>query len=75
MIKEFEVVALTEAIPAEGLEAGDTGTIVEIYDNGKGFDVEFVTALGETIAVVTLHAHQVRPLSGSDMSHVRQLVS
>jgi hypothetical protein len=73
VIKAFDVVALTEAIPEEGLEAGDTGTVVEIYDGGKGYDVEFFNALGETVTVITLFASQVRPLSSTDMHHVRVL--
>lgn len=73
MIKAFDVVALTEPLPEEGLEAGDTGTVVEMYGDAEGFDIEFFNALGDTVAVVTVRASQVRPLSSSDMHHVRVL--
>ena len=75
MFQEFEVVVLTEALPDEGLEAGDTGTVVEIYGNGKGYELEIFNAVGDTIAVVTVFASQIRPLSENDIHHVRVLTS
>jgi len=73
VIRAFDIVALTEPIPSEGLDAGDTGTVVEIYNDGQGYDVEFFNALGDTVAVVTVFASQVRALASSDMKHVRVL--
>lgn len=75
MIKEYDVVKLTEPLPEEGLEAGDVGTVVMIYDEGAGFEVEFMTILGETIAVATVSPHQIELVGVNDMSHVRELVS
>lgn len=75
MIKEYDVVKLTEPLPEEGLEAGDVGAVVMIYDEGAGFEVEFMTVLGDTIAVATVFPHQIEPVGVNDMSHVRQLVS
>ena len=73
MIKEHDCVVLTTNVPNEGLEAGDIGTIMHIHKGGGGYEVEFTTLTGETVAVVTLLAGQVRPLSRRDLAHTREL--
>jgi Domain of unknown function (DUF4926)/Domain of unknown function (DUF6883) len=73
MIKEHDIVVLTEEVPEEGLTAGDVGTVVHIHNNGEGYEVEFMTLTGQTIAVASLSAQQVRPVSTKDISHVREL--
>ena len=73
MIKEHERVVLTAPVPASGLEAGDVGTVVHVYRDGEAYEVEFVTLGGRTAAVLTLEAAQLRPVSGRDMAHVREL--
>ena len=73
MIKEHDCIVLTEDLPAEGLKAGDIGTVVHIHQHGAGYEVEFMTLTGETVTVVTLLAAQVRPLTRRDMAHVREL--
>lgn len=73
MIKEHDRIVLTEDLPAEDLKAGDIGTIVHIHQNGAGYEVEFMTLAGETLAVLTLMAAQVRPFARRDMAHVREL--
>ena len=73
MIKEHDRVVLTEDVPEEGLTAGDVGTVVHIYNNGEGYEVEFMTLTGQTIAVASLLAPQVRSVSKHDLSHVREL--
>lgn len=42
--------------------AGDVGTVVHVYRDGKAYEVEFTTLEGKTAAVVTLEASQVRPV-------------
>jgi hypothetical protein len=61
-IKELDRVVLTASVPAEGLEAGDVGTVVHTYEDGKAFEVEFTTLEGATAAVVTVEASAVRPV-------------
>ena len=61
MIKELERVVLSADLPDEGLKAGDVGTVVMIHQGGKGFEVEFVTLDGETIAVTSVGADQSAP--------------
>jgi len=73
MIKEHERIVLTVAVPSEGLEAGDVGTVVHIYRDGQAYEVEFIALDGHTAAVVTLEASQVRPVSGREITHAREL--
>jgi hypothetical protein len=73
MIKEHDCVVLTKHLPEESLEAGDVGTVVHIHKGGAGYEVEFVTLTGETVAIVTLLADQVRPLNRRDLAHAREL--
>ena len=73
MINEHERVVLTVAVPEEGLEPGDVGTVVHIYRDGQAYEVEFVALDGRTAAVATLEASQVRPVSGREITHAREL--
>ena len=73
MIKEHEWVVLTKAIPDQRLTAGDVGTVVHVHKNGEGFEVEFLTLHGETVAVATLEASQVRPVQKREITHARLL--
>jgi hypothetical protein len=75
MIKEHDCVVLTKNVSEERLEAGDIGTVVHIHKGGEGYEVEFRTLTGETVAVVTLLADQVRPLNRRDLAHTRELAS
>jgi Domain of unknown function (DUF4926) len=74
-IKEHDCVVLTADLPKERLEAGDVGTVVHIHGGGAAFEVEFMTFAGKTIAVSTVEASDVRPVSERDVSHVRELQS
>ena len=73
MIKEHEIVVLTQDLPEEGLTAGDAGTVVHIHEGGAGYEVEFMTLSGRTIAVATVMADQVRSVTPRDLVHVREL--
>jgi hypothetical protein len=73
MISEHDCVVLTMNVPDEGLEAGAVGTVVYIHKGGEGYEVEFMTLTGETVAIVTLLAGQVRPLNRRDLAHTREL--
>ena len=68
MIKEHERVVLKTDVPAEGLEAGDMGTVVHVYTDGLAYEVEFTTPAGKTAAVVTLEAAQVRPVGNREQT-------
>ena len=42
MIKELDVVILTHDIEEHGLEKGSRGAVVHCYEDGEGFEVEFI---------------------------------
>ena len=69
MIKQHDCVVLTQNLPQEGLQAGDVGTVVHIHQGGAGYEVEFMTLAGETVAITTLLAGQVRPIARRDIAH------
>ena len=75
MINELDMVVLTRDIKEHGLLKGDVGAVVHIYQDGKAFEIEFVAASGKTIAVITLEARDVRPISGREILHVRELAT
>ena len=72
-IKEHDCVVLMKNLPAENLEAGDVGTVVHIHKDGAAYEVEFVTLAGNTVAVATVEASDVRPIGKRDLNHVREL--
>ena len=73
MIQELEDVVLETDLPEHGLRRGDIGTVVLIHREGQGYEVEFTTLDGETVAVVTLLAVQVRPAHKREIAHAREL--
>lgn len=73
MFKELDRIVLLTDVAADGLKAGDVGTIVHVYSDGKAFEVEFISLAGDTVAVTTLLAAQVRPVGKQDITHVRTL--
>ena len=68
----LELVILNRDLPEHGLRKGDLGTVVETYES-DGVEVEFVTAAGDTRAVVTLASTDVRRVEAVDMLAVRPL--
>ena len=72
MLEETELAVLTVDLPEYGLKAGDVGTVVLVHGH-KGYEVEFMTLTGQTVAVATVRAGQLRPVSARDVSHVREL--
>ena len=75
MINELDDVILTSDLPEHGLSAGDIGTVVLVPRNAAGYEVEFTTLDGETIAVLTLMPDQVRPTNSGEIAHVRSLAA
>jgi hypothetical protein len=73
MIEELEDIVLTEDLPHHNLRAGDIGTVVLVHQAGAGYEVEFMTLGGKTLAVVTLPAHQVRRVGSNEIAHVRAI--
>jgi hypothetical protein len=71
MIAELDRVILTTDISEYNLEQSDIGTVVLVHQDGKGYEVEFVTLDGETVAIISLFAAQVRPISSKEIAHTR----
>jgi hypothetical protein len=68
--RTLQCVVLQRDLPEQSLRRGDLGTIVETYEP-DGIEVEFVTATGETIAVLTLSRRDVRKVSVEDVLATR----
>jgi Domain of unknown function (DUF4926) len=61
-LQELDVVTLAVDLPEEGLQAGDIGTVVYLFESpAPAYEVEFVDDDGSTRAMVTLTADQLRP--------------
>lgn len=73
MIELFKEAVLLVDLPEQELEKGDVGVVVMIHGNHEGYEVEFMTKEGRTIAVETLSANQVRAIGKRDIWHVREL--
>ncbi len=71
MIREMDSVVLTTDLSGYGLERGDIGTVVLVHRGGKGYEVEFVALDGETVAVTSVLASQVRPVIRREIAHAR----
>ena len=72
-MNEHDTVVLTRSLPDRGLQAGDVGAIVHVYDDGKAFEVEFVDGSGATLALVTVEPSDIRPVADTEILHVRHL--
>ena len=75
MVHELESAVLTHDVAQHGLKQGDVGAVVHQYADRQAFEVEFVTAEGRTIAVLTLTAEDIRPIRSGEILHVRELAS
>ena len=73
----FQRVVLTTDVPEDRLQAGDVGVVVEHYrprrDAPEGYEVEFFSATGETMAVVSLPATSLRAAGATEVLSVRGL--
>ncbi len=61
----LDVVALSEPVPQNGLDAGQVGTIVEMLGRDT-YEVEFSDDNGRTYAQLALRRSQILPLHFSD---------
>ena len=75
MVGELDTVALTHDIDEHGLKRGDVGSVVHCYHNETGFEVEFVTGEGRTVAVLTLTGSDFRSNSNGEILHVRDFTA
>lgn len=73
VIKELSLVVLNHDIANYPLKAGDIGTVVHCYKGNAAFVVEYLTAEGKTVALLTLSADEIRPRLSSEILHVREV--
>ena len=71
MIDELDLVVLKRDLPEMLLAAADVGTVVLVHQQGSAYEVEFTTLSGDTVAVVTLEASDVRPVEAREIVHAR----
>lgn len=71
MFDELDTVVLNHNIEKYGLKKGDIGAVVHVYKEDAALEVEFVTAKGKTIAVLTLTHSDIRPMERNEILHVR----
>lgn len=74
----FTRVALNIHLPKHGLCSGDVATVVE-YHPGRpgqepGYSLEVFSAVGDTVAVVTVRESEIEPLTPDTVLHIRPLV-
>lgn len=73
----YQRAILTADVPAEGLRAGDIGTIVDKHVvpgvSETGYSVEFFDLTGRTVAVVTVPASSLRQPTTEDIPSARAL--
>lgn len=72
MLQETDIAVLTVDLPEYGLKSGDVGTVMLVHGQ-SGYEVEFMTLDGETVAVTSLEVAQVRPISSREVAHVRSI--
>ena len=71
-----QTVALTQDIPDAGLQLGDLGTVVAIYDpDNVEVEFEFVAASGRTQSLLTLSTTSIRAIGNQDLIAVRSLAT
>ncbi|MDV2990739.1 MAG: hypothetical protein N4J56_000393 [Chroococcidiopsis sp. SAG 2025] len=73
MIQELDRFILTTNILERNLEQGDLGTVVLVHRDRQGYEVEFMTLDGETVAVISLSNEQLRSIGRKEIAHVRVL--
>ena len=78
MHKETDLVALLHDLPEHNLHRGDVGTVAYIYEaapneNGQLYEVEFMNAAGDTLAVVSLRENAIQAVELKNLVlHVRE---
>lgn len=73
MIKELDRIILNKDISGANLKKGDIGTVIMIYNDGEGYEVEFITLDGDNVSVETLNSSDVREIRKREIAHVRIL--
>ena len=60
----FERVFLLDNLAGTQFIKGDVATVVEIYEGGKGYEIEFFAADGTTLGVESVEANAIKSCKG-----------
>jgi hypothetical protein len=71
-MREFDSVVLIRDLPEHEVRAGDVGVIVYTHEGAVVFEVEFSNVRGDTVAVATIDAEDIRLPSENEIVHVRR---
>lgn len=76
----FSRVALAVDIPAEDIRRGDVATVVEWHPaptsaDEPGYTIEVFSAVGDTVAVLTVPESHLEPLRSDEVLTVRRLAT
>lgn len=71
MFDELDTVVLKADIKKYDLKKGDIGTVVHVYEDDRAVEVEFTSAEGKSVAVLTLTPDDVRGMARNEILHVR----
>lgn len=74
MLHEGDSAVLACDLPEYGLKRGDVGAVVLVHGK-KGYEVEFMTLDGETLAVASVALSKVRPIRRLEIAHARSVES
>ncbi|MBL8161274.1 MAG: DUF4926 domain-containing protein [Anaerolineae bacterium] len=72
MIEELDMVALTVDLPEYNLRTHDVGAVVLVHGDHDGYEVEFVTITGETVAIVSVFPTQIRRIEANEIAQARK---
>ena len=72
MITEHSLVVLDCDPLHDKLSRGDVGTVVHVYKDNRGYEVEFVDGGGHTVALIAVDAGDVRPIDSGELLHARR---
>jgi len=70
-LKELDRVVFTRDAPDVGVAQGDVGVVVHVYPDDAAYEVEVFTLTGETLAVATAKAGDLRPVARTDVVSAR----
>lgn len=73
MIEELDRIVLAADLPEYNLKNGDLGTVVLVHQGGVGYEVEFVSLTGKTLAIASLFNSQVRLVGDREIASARTL--
>ena len=74
MHKEHSRVILTEPVESDDgglMSPGDIGVVIHIHPEGEAYVLEFFGVDGETVAIASVEASQIRTVTPEDILHAR----